>query len=61
MVDALSHSSVLLAMLVRASNAFPVELAERDRDYHDSLLRAVADVAQVRRKSRTQYGCRLGN
>lgn len=48
MVDALSRTSLFLAMLVRASNAFPLELAERDRAYHESLLRAVADVAEVR-------------
>lgn len=48
MVDALSQTSLFLAMLVRASNAFPLELAERDRSYHAELLRAVADVAEVR-------------
>lgn len=47
MVDSLSQTSLFLAMLVRASNSFPLELDERDRSYHESLLRAVADVAQV--------------
>jgi len=51
MVDALSQTSLFLAMLVRASNAFPVELDDRDRSYHESLLHAVTDVEQVSRAS----------
>lgn len=45
--DALAQTSLFLAMLVRASNAFPLELDARDRAYHDSLLRAVTDVERV--------------
>lgn len=47
MADALARTSLYLAMLVRASNAFPPALTGRDAAYHDSLLRAVAGVERV--------------
>ena len=47
MADALARTSLYLAMLVRASYAFPPALDARDGAYHDSLLRAVAGVERV--------------